>query len=520
MRGPLGYQPGVCEISCMIRLFLGFFFGLAVLLVQGTPARAETTLRVGLTALPPSLFNPYANTGLPYVYVWSAVFDGLTFIDERGNVQPWLATSWRNIDPLTWQFDLRRDVVFSDGTPFTADAVVAVTELMTSPAATKEVVARMMSFLDSARLIDAHTVEIKTKVPTPLLPRFLPQFHIVAPAQLKALGLEGFARAPIGTGPFKVERIDANTVMLRAHEKSWRKPTIDRLEFLVNPEASTRKLAVLSNRLDIAMNLGPEETAVIVEAGGSEVFWRDSAIYAYHFNGTKDNPFGFAPFKDIRVREALNIAIDRATIIKALLAGHTIPATQPAPENTYGFDPQLPAIPYDPDRARRLLAEAGYAKGFKFTMESTVGSGAADGSIHQIVAQYFAAVGVTMEIRAISTNQLIRNVVEGGWGSDLFGLYYNHEPTADALRALDTHSCLWHHAWYCNPATTPLILAAHREFDPARSLQLRQQVMAAYRNDWAAIFMQQAVRFAGLGPGVSGLKVVNNFILFDQIRMK
>jgi peptide/nickel transport system substrate-binding protein len=504
----------------MTRRFLFHVLGFILMLVSAQAPRAETNLRVGITALPPSLFNPYANTGLPYVYVWSAVFDGLTFIDEQGVVKPWLATSWRNVDPLTWQFDLRRDVMFSDGTPFTANAVVAVTELLTSPAAVKEVVARMMSFLDSARAIDDYTVEIRTKVPTPLLPRFLPQFHIVAPAQLKSLGLEGFARAPIGTGPFMVDRIEANAVTFKAHQTSWRKPTIGRLEFLVNAEASARKLAVLSGRLDIAMNLGPEETAAIVEAGGHEVFWRDAAIWAYHFVGTKDNPFGLAPFKDIRVREALNIAIDRKTIIKALLADHTVAATQPAPEHTYGFNPQLLPIPYDPAKARRLLTEAGYPQGFKFTMEATVGSSASDTLIHQTVAQYFADVGVQMEVRPISTNQLIRNVVEGGWGGDVFGLYYNQEPTADALRALDTHSCLWHHSWYCNPSTTPLITAAHREFDAGRSVNLRQQIMAAYRNDWAAIYMQQAVRFAGLAPKVSGLKVVNNFILFDQIRMQ
>jgi peptide/nickel transport system substrate-binding protein len=506
----------LCHIRGMINRLRDLL--LILVLWAPVPAGAETTLRVGITAQPPSQFNPYANTGLPYTYVWSAVFDGLTFIDEAGQVQPWLATSWRNIDPLTWHFDLRRDVVFSDGTPFTAEAVVAVTELLTGPAAVREIVARMMSFLDTARVIDTYTVEIKTKVPTPLLPRFLPQFHIISPTQVKALGLDGFARAPIATGPYVVERIAANKIYLRANATSWRKPTIERLEFVVNPEASTRKLAVIAGALDLALNLGPEETASIKAEGGREYFWRDSAVWSYQFVGSKDNPFGIAPLKDIRVREALNLAIDRNTIIAALLDGRTVPATQPAPAETYGFNPNLPPIPYDPAKAKRLLAEAGHPNGFRFVMESTVGSGPADAAVHQTTAQYLAAVGVKMEIRPISTNQLIRNVVEGGWGGQAFGMFYNHEPTADVLRGLDTQSCTWHHAWYCNQAATPLITAAHREFDPERGLKLRQEVMAAYRNDWAAIFMYQAVRFAGSRANISGLKVVNNFILFDQIR--
>ncbi|MBL8645055.1 MAG: hypothetical protein JNK21_14060 [Rhodospirillaceae bacterium] len=494
-----------------------FLQAAVVVLAAGMASAHAATLRVGVTALPPSLFNPFANTGLPYVYTWSAVFDGLTVIDENGDVQPWLATSWDTTDPLTWRLQLRRGVVFSDGTPFTAESVVAVAELLTSPAATKDVVARMMSFLDGARAIDDTTVEIRTKTPTPLLPRFLPQFYAVQPQQLRTLGLEGFAKAPIATGPFAVERIAPNMVTMRAHAQSWRKPKVDRLEIVMNGEASARKQAVLSNRIDIALNLGPEETAGIVAEGGKEVYWRDAAVWAYQFAGSPENPFGLKPFKDIRVREALNLAIDRKTIIDALLAGRTIPATQPAPPGVYGYNPDLPPIPYDPEKAKRLLAEAGYPKGFKFVMDATVGSGPADAALHQTVAQYLAAVGVTAEVRAISSNQLIRNVVEGGWTSDSFGLYYNHEPTADALRGLDTQSCLWHHAWYCNPATTPLIKAAHVEFDTAKSLALRQEVMAAYRNDWASIFMHQAVRFAGTRANVSGLKVVNNVIFYDQI---
>ncbi|MSQ86104.1 MAG: hypothetical protein EXR10_04550 [Alphaproteobacteria bacterium] len=501
----------------MTKFFRSILF--AVALWCPFSAWAQSTLRVGITALPPSQFNPYANTGLPYTYVWSAIFDGLTFIDEQGQVQPWLATSWENIDPLTWRFNLRRDVVFSDGTPFNAEAVVVVTELLTGPAAIREIVARMMSFLESARAIDTFTVEIKTKVPTPLLPRFLPQFHMISPTQLKAKGLEGFAKAPVATGPYVVERIEDTKIILRANETSWRKPSIARLEFIANPEASTRKLALISGSMDIALNLGPEETSSLKSEGGREFFWLDSAVYSYQFVGSKDNPFGIAPFKDIRVREALNLAIDRKSIIAALLDGHTVPATQPAPSETYGFNPDLPEIAYDPVRAKRLLAEAGYAEGFSFVMEATVGSSPADAALHQTVAQYLQAVGVKMSVRLISTNQLIRNVVEGGWTGQAFGLFYNHEPTADVLRALDTHSCLWHRSWYCNPATTPMITAAHREFDAGKSLRLRQEIMAAYRNDWAAIFMYQAVRFAGARANVSGLKVVNNFILFDQIRL-
>ena len=485
--------------------------------VSAAPAAAEKTLRIGVTGLAPSVFNPYANTGLPYTYSWSAVFDALTVIDAKGVVQPWLATSWENVDPLTWRFVLRDDVLFSDGTTMTADAAVAVGELLINIDQSRSVVARMMSFLESFRAIDARTVEIKTKIPIPLLPRFLSMFYISEPERLRRLGIDEFGRQPVATGPFVLETFAPNRATLRAHTSSWRRPQVDRLEIRAAPDAATRRAAVESGQMDIAMNMGPEETGAIIASGGKRVTWRDNSLWAFHFNGTDGTPYRYAPFNDIRVREALNIAIDRKTIIETFLENQTVAATQPGTETAFGFNPDLPPIPFDPDRARRLLAEAGHASGLNVVLEVTVGSAPNDGAIAQTVAQQLGDVGVKVEVRQISTPQLIRNVVEGTWGEAMFGLHYSLEPTADVLRGLDTASCLWPHPWYCNPATTADIRAGHAEFDPDKALALRQKVMAAYRADWPAVFMYQAVRFAGLRGNISGFAIANNYIYYDKI---
>ena len=477
-------------------------------------ARAQDTIRLAVTALPPSLFNPYRNTGLPYVYTWSAVFDGLTTIDENGNVQPALATSWENIDPLTWTFHLRDDVAFSNGKPFTARDVVGVVDFLSSDDALREVVARMMFFLESARVVDDYTVEIKTSVPTRLLPRFLPQFYIVDADYFDEVGLEVFSRAPIATGPFIVEEIRPERAILRGFKDGWRPPVEDRLEILALPDNATRALSVSAGRLEVALQLGPEETRTIVAQGGDRVSWRDAAIWAYNFVGGREPALA-----NVRVREALNIAVDRDSIIATLLDGATVAATQPAPPVVYGFNPDLPPIPYDPERARRLLEEAGYGAGFKFEVVATAGSSANDSAVNLTVAQYLREINVDMEVRTITTNQIIRNVVEGMWDTPAFALHYNYEPTADVLRALDTHSCLWSKPWYCNETVMPLIEAAQTEFDPVRNLSLRRDIMAFYRNDWAALFMYQAPRFAALAPGVTGLRVVNNVVSYDTISL-
>lgn len=493
---------------------MAFCLGLTVTFGPTRDANAQSTIRLAVTALPPSLFNPYRNTGLPYVYTWGAVFDGLTAIDEDGNVLPALATSWENIDPLTWVFYLRDDVTFSNGKPFTAEDVVGVVDFLSSDDAIREVVARMMFFLESATAIDDHTVEIKTSVPTPLLPRFLPQFHIVDTQYFREAGLEEFSRAPVATGPYAVDEIRPERVTFRAFKEGWRPPIENRLEIIALPDNATRALSVTSGRLDVALNMGPEETRTVAAQGGGRVTWRDAAIWAYNIVGGRQ-----PALSDVRVREAINIAVDRQAIIAGLLDGATVAATQPAPPTVYGFNPDLPPIPYDPDRARQLMRDAGYEDGFKMVVEATAGSSANDSAVNLIVSQYLRAINVDMEVQTVTTNQIIRNVVEGTWKGHAFGLHYNYEPTSDVLRALDTHSCLWSQPWYCNDDVMPLIEAAQVEFDPDRNLALRQDIMAFYRKDWAALFMYQAPRFAALAPGVRGLSVVNNVVSFNTITL-
>jgi len=497
----------------MVRVALLLFaVCIAPILSKPAPAQDGSEIRLAVNGLPPSQFNPYRNTGLPYVYTWSAVFDGLTSIDAEGNVQPALATSWENVDPLTWIFYLRDDVTFSNGRPFDAAAAVQAVKFLSSDDAAREVVGRMMSFLADARALDDHTVEITTSQPTPLLPRFFPQLYMVEPDHFRELGLEGFARDPIATGPFIVEDIRPERIMFRAFEDSWRAPRVDALEILAVPDNATRALAVTAGGLHVAMQLGPEEVRNISVSGGSYVSWRDAAIWAYNFIQGREPALA-----DVRVREALNIAVDRQTIMDALLDNATIAATQPAPPTVYGFNPDLPPIPFDPDRARALLAEAGYPDGFEMVVEGTAGSSANDSAVNLTVAQFLGEIGVRMEVQTVNVNQLIRNVVEGTWDGQAFALHYNFEPTSEVLRALDTHSCLWGQPWYCNETVMPLIAQAATEFDPQRNLKLRQDIMAFYRNDWAALYMYQAPRFAGLAPGVSGLSVVNNVISYDTL---
>ncbi len=487
-------------------------FAIALTCCCAAAAVAQDVVRIGTTALPPTLGNPYRNTGTPNIFTWSATFDGLTRIDAAGTLHPWLATSWETTDDLTWRIKLRDDVVFSNGAPFTSDAVVNAVDFFLSDGSVREAVAREFAFIAGARATGQHTVEIRTTQPTPHLPRTLPLMHIVEPAQWRRLGPDGFAQNPVGTGPYHPVDYGTTRIEFEAVPTSWRQPKIARMEMIAAPDAYTRAQAVIADQMDIAMGIGPEEVTAIEAAGGLGLDWPTAALWAINFHHGRGHALD-----DVRIREALNLAVNRRQLVDVLLNGKPELPTQAATSNTYGFDRSLPPIPYDPDRARDLLADAGYPDGFTFIVQGVIGSGANDAAMYQLVAQDLAAVGVTMEVHTFPVTQLIRSVMEGGWDGDAFGVTFAAEPTLDVLRPMRNHSCLWPHPWYCDQRIMPKINEALVTFDEVRGLELRHDIMKFYRDEWVALYLYQIVRFAGTRANVRGFTEVNGFVAYEDI---
>ena len=160
-------------------------------------AQAETVLRIATTGLPPSLGLPYRISGQPPLFTYSALYDGLTRIDEEGNVEPWLGLTWEAVDPLTWRVTLRPGVTFSNGAPFDARAVKVVGDFLLSDAAVREQVAPQFTWLDAVEIVDELTVLLRTKAPNPSVPRLLPMMYMVEPDLYTDLGMDGFAAAPV-----------------------------------------------------------------------------------------------------------------------------------------------------------------------------------------------------------------------------------------------------------------------------------------------------------------------------------
>jgi peptide/nickel transport system substrate-binding protein len=493
---------------------------------RGAPAPSEQrasvssgpkTLRVGVVTLPPDRGYPYNSTGIPTIYTYRAIFDGLTFVAADGQVLPYLATSWEQVDPLTWRFKLRQGVTFHNGVPFTADAVVFAIQFLTRPGAVIDAIARELVGIASAESEGPHSVLIKTTRPEPLLPASMEQLLMVEPGQFQRLGQEGFAAAPIGTGPFKVVRWDEAKIELAAFTESWRAPKVDTLEIIPVPETSARVQAILSNQIDIAVAMGHENIVELQQAGAAYHITPTNSVIAVTFIFPRLPPSH--PLHDRRVRHALNYAVDKASYTQALFGGLVKPASQPATASGFGYDPSLTPYPYDPAKAKALLAEAGVPNGFSFTVELTPAGGTGLSETYQQVAADLAKVGVNMVIRTITLPQLLRGVQQGEWSGDAFNMNFSAERTRDSLRAVRMHSCINRNPWYCDKAVTDKIQTAYATGDLAVRERLTREIMAHYHDEAPGIWLHEVTLFEGLSKRVRDFQNDHTVIRYDLIEL-
>lgn len=490
---------------------------LVVLLLVVLPqlVAADSVLRVGVFGLPRGLGNPHSSTAISEMHTWAALFDSLTRVDSRARVQPALATSWRALDTHTWQFELRQGVEFSNREPFNAEAVLASIDFLLSEAGAGLSVARELAAIQSAAVIDEYLLEIKTHEPTLILPALLAGMRIVAPRQWTRLGPQGFARDPVGTGPFIVKSWSPARVTMTANQTSWRAPRLAAIELYEILEPASRLQGVLSGTLDIALALSADDLDQLQRLGGRGHASAGGGVTSLSFITVKPGPL-----QNPRVRQALNYAIDKQVVVNVLLGGLTKPAGQPAPSYVHGHNSSVGIYEYDPERARQLLRQAGYPNGFPLVAEVTPSGPHSSTELYGFLAQQLAAVGVRLEVRALPAAKMIRNAITGGFAGSAFSMAFDSKPSLDGQRSVSMHSCLRAVPWHCDKALMPLIEAARTEFDPQHRRQLLQQIMSAYHDDPPAIYLFESVYLDGLHRRVTHYRPENGIINYHEIDLE
>ncbi len=343
------------------------------------------------------------------------IFDTLVSRDAQLNpTVPWLAESWEFIDDVTVIMKLRKGVVFHDGSPFTAEDVVFTFERVPEIAGGRGGRMIYMTGITEVVAIDDYTVQIRTSEPTPLLTRNLAQIFIV-PASIGEASPQDFneARAAIGTGPYKLkEFVPREHLILERHDDYWGTPQPwTEVTFLELTNDQTRVAALLSGRVDL-INAVPSVDIETLERDGSVDLFSAPSVYIFqlYLDTVRDDPPGIRdnagnpvtvnPLKDLRVRQALSLSINRQAIVDRILQGYGEVPTQVSTTGMFGTSPKLPPLPYDPDRAQELLAEAGYPDGFAMDLYCTSDRLPNDGDVCAALGGFFTRIGIDTSVNA------------------------------------------------------------------------------------------------------------------------
>jgi peptide/nickel transport system substrate-binding protein len=492
---------------------------LAVVLASAVPLEAAT-IRIARGALPPSLGVPFTAVGQPSSEIWIAMFDALTRIDPKGVVQPGLALSWSNPAPRTWRFELRPGVTFHDGSPCNAEAIIATLDLLRRPASSKFYVSSEVKNITALRRIDDLILEIETREPDAVLPRRMSMIFIVSPVAWAKLGEDGFAQNPSGTGSFKLADWGRGSAVTKfvAFKESWRAPKVDAIDLYTVVEPVRRVQALLSGQIDVAARLGPDELRQLPEQGFAVRALEKSQVMALTFRLVGNEK---SPITDVRVRKALAMSVDREGLVRSVFDGRVTPANQGAAPVTYGYNPLIAPIPFDPTQAKALLAEAGHAKGFKLRISVFLGQLASDELIYQQVAQSIRSLGIDVELRSISYAQWLQSYVTSEWGdTDLFGWVWDSGSTYDAARPIETASCVKDHPFNCDPSIVPAIRTIASEMDPTKRLPQLQSLVAQMREAYPAIWIINVADTYVASDKVKGLDVWHMGIQYENLSLE
>lgn len=384
---------------------------LAGLLVSLLAASASAQdLRMGVQSA--FVVDPHVLFIGPNMAMSRNLYDSLVGRDADAHWTPTLATSWRQVDPLTWEFSLRQGVRFSDGSPFTAEDVVASIRRIPAIPNNPGPYTSNLRTITTVEAVDPFTVRVTTDRPNPLLPGQFTNVFILPKAVVDAPP-EAFssARATIGTGPFRLVSFRyGEGADLEPNPAYWgTRPAWQRVQIKVISNNASREAALLAGDIDLMENVPPEDVERLRGTEGIKVFGRSSDRVAFlEPNVARDslalltdrqgNPLPNNPLRDLRVRQAVSLSIDRRGLVDRALSGQGMASMQLVPEDFEGWDPAVPVPPVDAAGARRKLAEAGFPDGFGLTLACPNDRWVDDARVCQAVAQMLTRGGFAAKV--------------------------------------------------------------------------------------------------------------------------
>ncbi|WP_210485648.1 ABC transporter substrate-binding protein [Microvirga antarctica] len=467
--------------------------GLLALPIMAAPAMAKT-LRIGAQA-DAGTMDPQAQNIQTTITLLSMIYEPLITRDKTLAKAPMLAESWTQVDPNTWRFKLRPNVKFHDGGSLTAEDVVFT--IKRAQSATSQFTAYVAGLQPKA--IDDLTVEIVTPKPDPLLidkliyipimdKEWSEKNNALTPQNLKEKQESFTALNANGTGPYKLtsRQPDSKTVLNRV-PAYWGKMDgdIDQVDFTPVASDPTRVAALLSGELDLVIDLPSQDVARLAQSPDIKIEKIDEFRTIFFGFDLKNDTLKYGdaggknPFKDVRVRQAINLGLDRDAVVRTVMRGLASPTAQILAPNNVGYDAALDKGPArNVEAAKKLLADAGYPQGFSFTLDCPNDRYVNDEQVCKTLVTMLSQIGLKVTLNSMPRAKFFPKV----WDRDtsMYMMGFN-SPFFDGMYALETTVMtrndakgegIYNYANYSNPQLDTEIAAARDELDTAKRTKM------------------------------------------------
>lgn len=436
-----------------------------------------------------SALDPCNALGTTTATVISHIFNPLVFADKDGKVGPCLAESYSMIDDTTWEFRLRPGVTFHNGEPFNASTVKFSLERMQN----KDLKFRLASdfaIVREVQIVDDHTVRFVTSQPFPELPLRLTYLFMQPEKYITEKGNENFLAHPIGTGAYKfVERRRGDRVILEANENFFAgKPKYDKLTFRVIPEDAARVAALEAGEVDLISSV-PTSQAGRLKTDKLEVVGGPSSRVIY----VNINTLNYDDFKDKRVRQAMNYAVDVDSIIESIMNGYGRRVATISAPHYFGYADSVTPYTYDPEKAKALLKEAGYKPQSPIRLAVAPGAQLNNREVTQVIAMQLQEVGIPVEVTekeaSLLTSEMLSKKAEKLVFFGIGGPYANLELIARIAFGTDQR-----YSVSSNPAFDTLREKASVTTNDVEAKALYRQMQEMAKDEAPAIFLYQQYR--------------------------
>lgn len=485
------------------RIFLGGASALLILLPVAFQAQgADKGITIVLSEQPDTIDGCESTASAAGRIILNNVVEGLTQIDtETGAIVPRLATSWEMVDANRWRFKLREGVSFHDGAPLDASAVAySIKRNLSKNMDCSQRTRYFGNLVLSPEPVDAHTLDIVTEDTQPILPTYMAWLQLVSPNTPE----DRMSLTPVGTGPYEMDESDRSVeIKVKRNDAWWGvAPEVDSVRFVWRTESSVRAAMVEVGEADMAPNIGQQDANAV---GGMDV--RDIAYTNAETAHLRIDTL-VPPLDDQRVRIALNVALDREAMRGTVFPKEVEVATNMVLPGVSGHNPNLKPWPYDPDRARKLLAEA-KADGVPVDTEIVLNgrSNLYPNSQEAMEAMHamWEAAGFNMKLQMMEVGQWRKwnaRPFPEGRPPNLLQTRHNNQSGDVEFTAFAQWDCDGGRAAVCNPDLDAKIEEATNLTGDARVEAWHDVMRMVYEEDIANVFLFHLIGYARVGPRI------------------